>query len=164
MWQDGVADRDGLREVNGENRVDVRGYEDDLVTVAVAGVVGVGGSAGCAVAAAAAVTGVMHGAILRVEGVSAWIVHEVAFAAGAKVTVLACVGVAVVVVVAVAAIVDATGVVMCWLAFNAIVIVVGAVVIAVRCLDVAIRGGVVVLGNLHLLWLCYWGCIAVSNS
>jgi len=151
-----------LREVDGENGVDVGGCEDDLVAAAVAGAVGVGGSAGRAVAAAAAVAGVVHGAVLGVEGVSARIVHEVVFAAGAKVTVLACVGVAVVV--AVAAVVDATGVVARWLAFNAIVIVVGAVVIAVRGLDVAIRGGVVVLGNLRLLRLHYRGRIADSNS
>jgi len=94
--------------------------------------------------------------------VSTQIVHEVAFAAGAEVAVLACVGVAVVV--AVAAVVDAAGVVACWLAFNAIVVVIGAVVIAVRGLDVAIRGGVVVLGNLCLLRLHYQGCIADSNS
>jgi len=94
--------------------------------------------------------------------VSTRIVHEVAFAAGAEVAVLACVGVAVVV--AVAAVVDAAGVVARWLAFDAIVVVVGAVVIAVHGLDVTIRGGVVVLGNLRLLRLRYRGRIADSNS
>jgi len=154
-----------LREVDGENRVDVGGCEDDLVVVAVAGAVGVSGSAGHAVAAAAAaVAGVAHGAVLRVEGASAWIVHKLAFAAGAEVAVLAHVGVAVVV--AVAAVVDATGVVVCWLAFDAIVVVVSAVVLAVCCLafDVAVGGVVVILGNLRLLWLHYQGCIAISNS
>ena len=66
--------------------------------------------------------------------------------------------------IAVAAVVDGAGVVACWLAFDAIVIVVGAVVIAVRCLDVTVKGGVVVLGNLRLLRLRYRGRIAVSNS
>jgi len=109
-----------------------------------------------------AVAIVAHGAVLGVEGVSAWIVHELSAVAGAEVAVLAWVGAAVVV--AVAAVVDAAGVVARWLAFDAIVVVVGAVVIAVRGLDVAIRGGVVVLGNLRLLRLHYWGCIANSNS
>jgi len=154
-----------LCEVNGENRVNVGGCEDDLVVVAVTGAVGVSGSARRTVtAAAAAVTGVTHGAILGVEGASTWIIHKLAFAAGAKVAVLARVGVVVVVVVA--AVVDAASVVACWLAFDAIVVVVGAVVLTVCCLafDVAVRGVVVVLGNLHLLQLRYRGCIAVSNS
>ena len=109
-----------------------------------------------------AVAIVAHGAVLRVEGVSARIVHKLSTVAGAEVAVLARVGA--VVVVAVAAVVDAAGVVAHWLAFDAIVVVVGAVVIAVRGLDVAIRGGVVVLGNLRLLRLRYWGRIADSNS
>jgi len=69
--------------------------------------------------------------------------------------------VGVAVAIAVAAVVDGAGVVVCWLAFNAIVIIVGAVVIAVCCLDVTVKGGVVVLGNLRLLRLCYRGRIAV---
>ena len=158
-----------MREFDGGDGVGDGRRGDGFVVVTVAAVVGVGGGAGRAVAAAAAVAGVAHGAVLRVEGVSAWIVHKVAFAAGAEVAVLACVGVAVVVVIA--AVVDAAGVVARWLAFDAIVVVVGAVVIiagavviAVRCLDVAVRGDVVVLGNLRLLRLCYRGRIAVSNS
>ena len=60
---------------------------------------------------------------------------------------------------------DATSravVVVRWLAFNAAVVVVSAVVLAVRCLafDVAVRGVVVVSGNLHLLWLRCRGHIA----
>jgi len=109
-----------------------------------------------------AVAIITHGAVLGVEGVSARIVHELSAVAGAEVAVLAQVGAAVVV--AVAAVVDATGVVARWLAFDAIVVVVSAVVIAVHGLDVAIRGGVVVLGNLRLLRLCYRGRIADSNS
>ena len=43
----------------------------------------------------------------------------------------------------------------------AVIIVAGVVVLAVCCLtfDVAIRGVVVVLGNLHLLWFHCWGRI-----
>ena len=99
---------------------------------------------------------------------SAQIVHEVAFAAGAKVTVLAYVGVAVAI--AVAAVIDDAGVINViarWPAFNAIVIVVGAVVIAERLLafvDVAVGAVVVIVGNLCLLWLHYWYCIAISYS
>ena len=99
---------------------------------------------------------------------SAQIVHEVAFAAGAKVTVLAYVGVAVAI--AVAAIIDDASVINViarWPAFNAIVIVVGAVVIAERLLafvDVAVGAVVVIVGNLCLLWLRYWYCIAISYS
>jgi len=80
--------------------------------------------------------------------VSAQIVHEVVFAAGAKVVVLACVGVAVAI--AVAAVVDDASVIVRWLAFDAIVIVVGAVVIA-ECLlafvDVAVGAVVVIVGR-----------------
>ena len=128
---------------------------DGFVAVTVAAVVGVGGGAGRTV-----VVVITPWAVLGIGVIAARVVHKVAFAAGAKVAVLAWVGAAV----AVAAIVDAAGVVARWLAFNAIVVVVGAVVIAVRCLDVAIRGGVVVLGNLCLLRLRYRGRIAVSNS
>ena len=64
----------------------------------------------------------------------------------------------------VAAVVDDADVVAHWLAFNAVVVIVGAAVVAVCCLDVAVRGGVVVLGNLCLLWLCHRGHIAVSYS
>jgi len=41
MRRDDIADWDGLCGVNGENGVDVRGREDGLVAVAVAGAVGV---------------------------------------------------------------------------------------------------------------------------
>jgi len=73
----------------------------------------------------------------------------------------------VVVAVAIAAVVnnaDVIAIVAHWLAFDAVVVIASAVVITVRCLDVTVRGGVVVLGNLRLLWLHYWGCIAQSNS
>jgi len=89
-------------------------------------------------------------------------VHELAIVADAEVLEVAWVGAAVAV--AVAAVIDDADVVACWLAFDAAVVVVGAVVIAVRCLDVAVRGDVVILGNLRLLWLRYRGRIAVSNS
>ena len=88
--------------------------------------------------------------------------HELAIVADAEVLEVAWVGAAVAV--AVAAVIDDADVVACWLAFDAAVVVVGAVVIAVRCLDVAVRGDVVILGNLRLLWLRYRGRIAVSNS
>jgi len=125
--------------------------------------VGVSSGAGRTVAA---VAGVAHGAVLGVEGVSARIVHELSAVAGAEVAVLACVGVVVADAIAVAAVVGDADVVARWLAFNAAIIVVGAVVLAVCCLafDVAVRGVVVVLGNLRLLRLHYRGRIAVSNS
>ena len=67
--------------------------------------------------------------------------------------------------IAAAAVIDDTEVVARWLALDAVAIVVGAIVIAVRCLafDVAVGGGVVVLGNLCLLRLRYRR-IAVSDS
>ena len=94
---------------------------------------------------------------------STQIVHELAIVVGAEVAVL----VWVVVAAAIAAVVDnadVVAIVTCWLAFDAVDVVVGAVVIAVRCLDVTVRGGVVILGNLCLLWLCYQGRITVSYS
>ena len=89
---------------------------------------------------------------------SARIVHEVTFAAGAEVTVPACVSVAVAIAVA--------AVIARWLALDAIVVVVGAVVIAEHFLAFGVTVGavVVVLGNLCLLWLRYRGHIAVSYS
>jgi len=80
-------------------------------------------------------------------------VHELAIIADAEVLEVAWVVVAVAI--AVAAVADDADIIACWLAFNAAVIVVGAVVLAMRCLafDVALRGVVVVSGNLHLLWL-----------
>ena len=55
--------------------------------------------------------------------------------------------------------IDDSYVVVRWLIFN-------AVVITLHCLaiDIAVRGVVVVAGDLHRLWLCCQGCIAVSNS
>ena len=72
----------------------------------------------------------------------------------------------VVVVIVVATVANDADIIACWLAFDAAVIAVGAVVLAVCCLtfDVAVGGVVVVLGNLCLLQLHYQGCIAVSNS
>ena len=72
----------------------------------------------------------------------------------------------VVVAIAVAAVADDANVIARWLAFDAAVVVVGAVVLAMCCLafDVAVGGVVVVLGNLRLLRLRYRGRIAISNS
>ena len=94
---------------------------------------------------------------------STWIVCKLAIVIGAKVTGLAWVVVAV----AIAAVVDnadVVAIVACWLAFNAVVIIVSAVVVAVCCLDVTVRGGVVILGNLCLLWLHHQHHITVSYS
>ena len=64
----------------------------------------------------------------------------------------------VVVATAIAAI-DDSYVVVCWLTFD-------AVVVALHCLaiDIAVGGVVVVTGDLHRLWLCCQGRIAISNS
>jgi len=99
--------------------------------------------------------------------VSAQIVHELAIVVGAEVTGLAWVGAVVAVaMIAVAAVVDDANVVARRLAFDAVVIVVSAVVIALCRLafDVAVRGVVVAVGDLRLLWLRYQGCIAACNS
>jgi len=100
--------------------------------------------------------------VLGIEIVPAWVMHKLAIVTDAEVLEVAWVGAAVVV--AVVAIIDTASVITHWLAFDAIVVVVGAAVIAVHGLDVAIRGGVVILGNLRLLQLHYQGHIANSNS
>jgi len=111
----------------------------------------------------------MRQVVLGIEIVPTQVVHKLAIVADAEVLEVAWVGA--VVAVAVAAVVDDADVVARWLAFDAavvvvsaVVVIVGAVVIAVHCLDVAVRGDVVILGNLCLLRLHYQGRIAISNS
>jgi len=99
--------------------------------------------------------------------VSARIVHELAVVVGAEVAGLAWVGAVVAVaMIAVAAVVDDANVVARRLAFDAVVVVVGAVVVALCRLafDVAVGGVVVAVGDLRLLWLRYQGRIAACNS
>jgi len=132
---------------------------------AVVAALGIGGAGLVADAAGGAVVVVdACWVVLGIEAVPAWIIHKLAIVVGAKVTGLA--RVVVVVAIAAAAVIDDTEVVARWLALDAVAIVVGAIVIAVRCLafDVAVGGGVVVLGNLCLLRLRYQGRIAVSDS
>jgi len=131
------------------------------------------------IAAAGAVADVAHWVVLDTDVFATWIVHDVAIVVSAEVAVLAWVVVAVVIaadvenadVVAIVAhwlafdaVVVIVDVVARWLAFDAVVVVVGAVIVAVCCFDIAVGGGVVVVGNLRLLRLCYRGRIAVSNS
>jgi len=99
--------------------------------------------------------------------VSARIVHELAVVVGAEVAGLALVGAVVAfAMIAVAAVVDDANVVARRLAFDAVVIVVGTVVVALCRLafDVAVGGVVVAVGDLRLLWLRYQGRIAACNS
>jgi len=126
---------------------------------------GIGGAGLVADAAGGAVVVVdARWVILGIKAVPAQIIHKLAVVVGAKVAGLARVVVAVAI--AAAAIIDDAKVVARWLALDAVAVVVSAVVIAVRCLafDVAVGGGVVVLGNLCLLRLRYQGRIAVSDS
>jgi len=85
------------------------------------------------IGAAGAVANVTHWAVLDTDVFTARIVHEVAYAAGAKVALLGCVVVAIAV--AVVVITDA-----------------GVLAFVARCLVFdAVRGVVVDLGDLHLL-------------
>jgi len=68
-----------LREIGGQDRVGVGGYEDGLVAVAVVAVVDVGG-AGRVVAVAATVIVVGRCAVLGIGAVPAWVIHEFAVA------------------------------------------------------------------------------------
>ena len=71
-------------EVDRQDGVGVRGCGNGLVAVAVVGVVGVNGAGHNAAAAAAsnvAVRVVARCAVLGIEAVPAWIVHELALAA-----------------------------------------------------------------------------------
>ena len=109
---------------------------------------GVSGTGHIVAAGAGAMAVIAHWAILGIDVFATWVVHAFVVVADAKVAGIAWVVVAVVFVVAAVAVTDAgvLAFVTCCLVFDAV-------------------GGVVVdLGNLHLLWLHYWGCIAVSKS
>ena len=136
-----------MHEVDRGNGVSVGGHKNSLVMVVVVAVVGVGhdsiGRAVTAGACAGSVAIVMRLAVLGVKIVPAWVIHELAVAAGAKVAGF------------VQVVVD-TGVV---------VAVVGAVSVVARWLvfDDTARVVEVVIGSLHLR-LCYWVHIIASYA
>jgi len=109
---------------------------------------GVSGAGHVVAAGAGAMAVVVHWAILGIDVFAAWVVHAFAVVTDAEVAGIAWVVVAVVFAVAAVTVADASvlAFVACCLVFD------------------AVRGVVVDLGNLHLLWLHYWGRITVSKS
>jgi len=128
-----------------EDGLDVEGCGDGLVTVAVEAVVEVSGTGyvAAAVVVAGKVVFIAQCAVLGIEAVATWVVHELGVIACTKLAVaVAAVAAVAVSVVVVAAVIAA---VVCGLAF-----------------DVIAGVFVVVAGDSHLLWLGGRTCIALT--
>jgi len=109
---------------------------------------GVSGAGHIVAAGAGAMAVVAYWAILSIDVFATWVIHAFAVVADAEVAGIAWVVVVVVFAVAAVTVADA-----------------GVLAFVVRCLVFDAVGVIVVdLGNLHLLWLHYQGCIAVSKS